>query len=39
MSYVSLAMPFVIGYVFIAWRSLTRKKITIEEIENDKMSY
>lgn len=39
MSYVSLAMPIIIAYVFIAWRSLTRKKINIEEIDNDNMSY
>ncbi len=39
MSYVSLAVPFVIAYIWYAWRSLTRKKITSEEIENDNMSY
>ncbi len=39
MSYVSLAVPFVIAYIWYAWRSLTRKKITYEEIENDNMSY
>ena len=39
MSYVSLAVPFVVAYVWYAWRSLTRKKITAEEIEKDTMSY
>ncbi len=39
MSYVSLAVPFVIAYIYYAWRSLTRKKITKDEIEKDTMSY
>lgn len=39
MSYVSLAVPFVIAYIWYAWRSLTRKKIDKEDIENDTMSY
>jgi len=39
MSYVSLAVPFVIAYIWYAWRSLTRKKIDKEDIENDSMSY
>lgn len=39
MSYVSLAVPFVIAYIAYAWRALTRKKINEEEIENDNMSY
>ena len=39
MSYVSLAVPFVIAYIYYAWRALTRKKITKDEIEKDTMSY
>jgi len=39
MSWVSLFVPFVIAYVWYSWRSLTRKKITIEELQNDNMSY
>ncbi len=39
MSYVSLAVPFVIAYIGYAWRSLTRKKINKEDIEKDSMSY
>ncbi|HDQ15945.1 MAG TPA: cytochrome d ubiquinol oxidase subunit II [Bacteroidetes bacterium] len=39
MSYVSLAVPFVIAYAWYAWRQLTRKKIDENDIENDNMSY
>jgi len=39
MSYVSLAVPFVIAYIWYAWRSLTRKKINTEDIKNDTMTY
>lgn len=39
MGYVSLAVPFVIAYIWYAWRALTRKKIDKEDIENDSMSY
>lgn len=33
MSYVSLLVPFVLGYIIYAWRALDRHKITKEEIE------
>jgi len=33
MSYVSLLVPFVLAYIVYAWRSLNRKKITEEEME------
>jgi cytochrome d ubiquinol oxidase subunit II len=39
MSYVSLAVPFVIAYIWYAWRSLTRKKIDQADIESDSMKY
>ncbi|MBN2662740.1 MAG: cytochrome d ubiquinol oxidase subunit II [Bacteroidales bacterium] len=39
MGYVSLAVPFVVAYIWYAWRALTRKKIDKEDIENDSMSY
>lgn len=39
MSYVSLLVPFVLAYIWYAWRALTKKKVTKEEIENDTMSY
>ena len=33
MSYVSLMIPFVLGYIALAWYSMNRVKITKEEIE------
>ena len=39
MSYVSLIIPFVIGYIWFAWRALNKKKITQEEMENDSHAY
>lgn len=39
MSYVSLLVPFVLAYIFYAWRSIDNKKIDIEEIKNDSHAY
>jgi cytochrome bd ubiquinol oxidase subunit II len=39
MSYVSLLVPFVLAYIFYAWRALNKKKITIAEISGDAHSY
>ena len=39
MSYVSLLLPFVIAYIWYAWKSLTNKKIDKADIENDDMAY
>ncbi len=39
MSYVSLLVPFVIAYIWIAWRSIDNKKIDLKEIENESHSY
>ena len=39
MSYVSLLIPFVLAYIFYAWRSIDNKKIDTEEINNDDHSY
>jgi cytochrome d ubiquinol oxidase subunit II len=39
MSYVSLLVPFVIAYIFIAWRSIDNKKIDIEELNNETHVY
>jgi len=39
MSYVSLIIPFVIAYIWYAWKSLTNKKITQGEMENDSHAY
>lgn len=39
MSYVSLLVPFVIGYIWYAWRSINRKKITEEEMQEESHAY
>ncbi|MFK5856440.1 MAG: cytochrome d ubiquinol oxidase subunit II [Bacteroidota bacterium] len=39
MSYVSLIIPFVIGYIWYAWKSLNKNKITQDEMENDSHAY
>ena len=39
MSYVSLIVPFVIAYIWYAWASMNKKKITTEEMENDSHAY
>ncbi|MDR0973561.1 MAG: cytochrome d ubiquinol oxidase subunit II [Prevotellaceae bacterium] len=35
MFYVSLLVPFVLAYIFYAWRSIDRKQITADELERD----
>lgn len=39
MSYTSLAIPFVLGYIYLVWRSMDRHKITSEEIASDAHHY
>lgn len=39
MSYVSLMVPFVLAYIFWAWRAMDMDKITIKEIESDSHHY
>lgn len=39
MAIVSLIIPFVIGYIFFAWRSIDRKKLTSEELQEDDHKY
>ncbi len=39
MSYVSLAVPVVLGYIYLVWRSMDKEKITSEEIESDHHHY
>ncbi len=39
MAIVSILVPFVLGYIIIAWRAMNKKKITIEEINADSHSY
>ncbi len=35
MSYVSLVVPFVIAYIWYAWKAINNKKIDVEEVESD----
>jgi len=39
MSYVSLLIPFVLGYIVYAWWSMNRQKISSEEIRNESHVY
>ena len=39
MSYVSLFIPVVIAYIWVAWRAISRKKIDLEEINNEAELY
>lgn len=39
MSYVSLLIPFVLAYIFYAWRALDLRKIDSKEMEEDHHSY
>ncbi len=39
MSYVSLLVPFVIAYIWVAWRSIDNKKIDSKELENESHVY
>ena len=39
MSYVSLLVPFVLAYIFYAWRSIDNKKIDIEEMKSESHVY
>jgi len=39
MSYVSLLVPFVLAYIYSAWKSINNKKITAEEISNETHIY
>ena len=39
MSYVSLLVPFVLGYIIIVWRIMNRKKISVDEVKNDPHHY
>ncbi len=35
MSYVSLVVPFVVAYIWYAWKAINNKKIDEEEVESD----
>ena len=39
MSYVSLLVPFVIAYIWYAWKSINKKRIDEKDIEIDEMKY
>ena len=39
MSYVSLLIPFVVAYIFYAWRSMNRTKISEDEIRSESHVY
>lgn len=39
MSYVSLFVPFVLGYIYLVWKSMNKEKITSSEIESDNHHY
>jgi cytochrome d ubiquinol oxidase subunit II len=35
MSYVSLLVPFVLAYIWVAWRAITKKKIDADEMKTE----
>lgn len=39
MAVVSLLVPFVLAYIFYAWRQIDRKKLTREELGKDEHAY
>lgn len=39
MAYVSLLIPFVVAYIFYAWRALDKKKIDSKEMEGEDHAY
>jgi cytochrome bd ubiquinol oxidase subunit II len=39
MMYVSLLIPFVLGYIWYAWKAINNKKITNEEINTEDHKY
>lgn len=39
MSYVSLMVPFVLAYIWYAWKAINNKKIDADEMENDSHVY
>jgi cytochrome bd ubiquinol oxidase subunit II len=39
MSYVSLLVPFVIAYIWYAWRALTKTKVSKKELEENEHVY
>ena len=39
MAYVSILVPFVLAYIFYAWRAIDEKKITEKELKDDGHAY
>lgn len=39
MSWVSLLVPFVILYIWFTWKSMSKKKVSEDDIKNDTMAY
>lgn len=39
MSWVSLLVPFVIAYIWYAWKSINKQKVSQSDLENDSMKY
>lgn len=39
MSWVSLLVPIVIAYIWYTWKSMSKKKVSEDDIENDTMAY
>lgn len=39
MSYVSLLVPVVVGYIWYVWRAMNKKKISAEEMESEEHAY
>jgi cytochrome d ubiquinol oxidase subunit II len=39
MAVVSLLVPFVIAYIFYAWRALEKKKLSLDDLESDGHAY
>ena len=39
MSWASILVPIVLGYIFIAWRSLEKKRTDIDDINDDSHAY
>lgn len=39
MAYVSIVIPFVLSYIWYAWKALTKKPITTSELEKEEHKY
>jgi len=39
MSYVSLLIPFVLAYIWYAWREMNKKKIDMDELKDETIKY